>query len=74
MCSEIMLYRTRILLVIRKPVPARVPQHVWMHRERKLRGLPCPSNLLPKASGHHGSQALGIYLDSGCSRLRPVRA
>jgi hypothetical protein len=43
---EIMLHRARVLPVISELVPARMTQHVPMHRKRKLRALSCPRDHL----------------------------
>jgi len=48
-----MLHRACILPVVRELVPACVPQHVRMYRERKLRPVPCPPEHLAIAGRRH---------------------
>src|SRR5947209_4339779 len=43
---EIVLHRARVLPIVRQLVAARMSQHVWMDRKRKLRALPCPRERL----------------------------
>jgi hypothetical protein len=43
---EVVLHRARVLSVVRQFISARVPQHMRMHRKRKLRTLPVRAIIL----------------------------
>jgi hypothetical protein len=49
-----------IVPVVGKFIAARMPQHVWMQRERHPGGLAEPLDEMVEADGAHGSAALGV--------------
>jgi hypothetical protein len=58
---EIVLHRARVLPVIGELVPARMTQHVRMHRERKLPALPCSRDHLAVSRDRDRRRAFGKY-------------
>src|SRR3954454_643233 len=56
---EIMLQGSRVLAVVGQLIAARVPQHVWVYRERKCCGLPRAGQHLAKAGWRHRRLSLG---------------
>src|SRR5262245_54551985 len=56
--AEIVLQGSCIVPIIGQLIPARMPQHVRMQRERHLGGLAKPLDEMVEADGAHGSAAL----------------
>jgi hypothetical protein len=65
--TKIVLYRARVLPVIRELVPARMTQHVRGYRERKLRHLRYPCDHVPNSRRRHWPKS---FSHKHMSRLR----